>query len=180
VRLKCCGFIKKITCILKSRARYHVMFDSLREGFAFLEAVHDARGEVVDYQHLDANPSYERMFGHTRDMLLGKAVRETMPDAGADVLALLRSVAKSGVTSSVEVYVPATRCWVNVRAYVPGRNQLVAVVEDITDKKAAAGELADSEDRISILLDSSLSAILILSDNGLLFAPTSELQNCFV
>lgn len=47
----------------ESEARYHALFDTMREGLSLNEIIQDEQGEVIDFLCLDANEAYEHHTG---------------------------------------------------------------------------------------------------------------------
>jgi len=64
----------------ESEAKYRQLFENMTSGFALHEIICDAEGKPVDYRYLQANPAFEKLTGVPIANLVGKRIREIMPD----------------------------------------------------------------------------------------------------
>lgn len=130
----------------KAEDKYQAVFNSINEGFSLLDIQFDEKGQAYDVIIRDANPAQDRIDGLRA--LIGKRVREILPDIETKWIERYAAIAKSGEAASFEDWSQANQRWYKVHASrVGGENStLVAIVyDDITERKR-------SEDRQSYLL----------------------------
>ena len=85
--------------LLKSQEKYQSLFDSIDEAFAVQEAIRDADGNVTDFRYCECNPAFARAMG--RDDLLGKTLREWVPQSSTQMDHPLCRRARHGSTPSL-------------------------------------------------------------------------------
>ncbi|MDB5804039.1 MAG: domain S-box protein, partial [Betaproteobacteria bacterium] len=117
----------------------------------------DAQGRVVDF-----NPAAERLFGHAREAVLGRAVGELLVEGGRKAqIKAAPAVAQGGITGrSAEMWAQCAgggelpvRAVFSPRQQVDG-DQCVVFVRDISAHKAVQRALAESERQMRSLMDS--------------------------
>ena len=59
---------------------YAVLINEMIDGFALHEIICDDSGDPVDYRFLDVNPAFEKLTSLKRADVIGKTVREVLPD----------------------------------------------------------------------------------------------------
>lgn len=124
--------------------KYHALFYSMSQGFAVLEMLFDEAGtQVVDFRYLEVNPIFARESGMPEG-ILGRAVRELMPDLESFWFELYGRVVLTGVAERVEHYVPQVGRWFDVHALrvgVPAARQVAVLFNDITARKRTEEQL---------------------------------------
>ncbi|MDV2480594.1 PAS domain-containing protein [Methanoculleus sp. Wushi-C6] len=126
----------------ESRDRYRALFESMATGFAYCEIVCDDRGEPADYRFLEINPAFEALAGIGRDCLVGRTIREILPDIGGEVIASLGRAAQTGLSVRFEHYNPVLEKYLDIIAFCPERGKFGCLVEDITAIKRTEQERA--------------------------------------
>jgi len=127
----------------ESEYRYRSLFEAMLNGVAHCKMVFDEHGKPVDWVYLDVNEAFERITGLKKGMVLGKRVTEATPKLREDAPELFEiygKVASTGEKASFDVYLDSLQMWLSVRAHSPKRGHLVAVFDDITERKRAEKE----------------------------------------
>lgn len=148
--------------VLESEERYKTLVTQMTQGLALLEAVYNECGKVTDFRFLDANNSFERLVGKTREEVIGKTVPEILPGTEGYWLDRLVHVEKTGEAIHYEDYNRELDRYYEVVAYRPKANRVAMIITDITERKLAEEALKVSEHTFRILFEGSSDPILIM------------------
>lgn len=144
-----------------SESRYRMLFENMGEGFALQEIIQDENGRVVDFRIIDANPAYEKHTGQKLEEIIGRTVREIMPNVDPVMIERYGEVALTGNPLSFEYYSKTFDRHLRVRAFRPLPNHFATIFEDVTERTQAEQALRESEARFSTIFYSSHDAISI-------------------
>ncbi|MGB3212841.1 MAG: response regulator [Desulforhopalus sp.] len=123
---------------------YFNLFSKMLDGFALHEII-CREGKPVDYRFLSINPAFETQTGLKADDLLGKTVRDIMPDIEQHWIDTYGRVALTGEPITFENYSHEIDKYFEVAAYCPAPNQFACIFQDITFRKKAEQEKARLE-----------------------------------
>jgi GAF domain-containing protein len=120
----------------RSEEKYRILFETIDEGFCFIQMIYDEEERPVDWIYLEANPTFKRQTGLEGE---GKRVSEIIPDVEECWFRFYAEVAKTRKPARKEGPVASIGRWFSVRATPIGdTGDIVAVAfEDITDRKLA-------------------------------------------
>lgn len=121
----------------QSEARYQTLFAEMLNGYAFHEILCDDAGRPIDYRFLEVNPAFERLTGLSRKQVLGKTVREVMPDTEDRWIEVFGEVALTGRAQTLEHYAAALGKWFWVSAFQPCPRHFACVFSDVTERRQA-------------------------------------------
>jgi PAS domain S-box-containing protein len=133
----------------KSEEHFRLLYTAMDQGLAVLEIIVDSQGKSVDYVFLNINDSYTKMFGVTRDMAIGKRIREVMPKVEQYWIDVFEKVALTGEPNSYENYLNTTGRYYSTYAYSLKENQLAVLVTDITERKLLAEEKEKLQEQLA-------------------------------
>ncbi len=122
----------------ESEHHYKMMFMNMPNGFAFHKIITDQDGHAVDFQFLDVNEQYEHITGLQRSQIIGKTIKEIMPEIVNDSFGWIEcygDVALNEKAAAFEAYSEAMGKWFQVNAYCPRRGYFAAIINDVTEKK---------------------------------------------
>lgn len=128
--------IKKAELEIKEREKkYRSLIDSMMNAFALHEMIFDKNGNPVDYRFLEVNPAWEKVVGIKEDKVIGKTIREIMPDVEMSWIELYGRIVKTGEPEDFEDYNQATDKYYHVFAYRPEEGKFAAFFNDVTKRK---------------------------------------------
>ncbi len=130
--------------------RHQYLLNSMGEGFALLEAVHDEPGKVADYRILEVNATYERYTGLKRERILGRRFSEVASDMEPAWSESHIQRIQAGHSLSFEEYSSALGQWFLVNARPLGSGRVVVTLVDISEQKILASEMARL-DRLNLI-----------------------------
>ena len=138
----------------ESEARYRSLFDAMSEGFALNEIICDEGGRPCDYRFLELNPAFERLTGLARDNVVGRTVREVLPQTEEEWIETYGNVALTGEAVRFERYHEELGRHYEVTAYSPRKGFFAAIFADVTERKHTEEELREKSELNQMLLDS--------------------------
>ena len=135
-----------------SEERYRGLFETMNEGFSLHEVICNAEGRPCDYRFLNVNPAFERQTGLKAENLIGRTVREVLPETEPYWIERFGQVALTGQSDHFEQWSQALERWYQVSAFQTSRWQFGVVFLDVTRRKAAE-ERIEQENREMALLN---------------------------
>lgn len=130
---------KQLECELKiSQGKYRALFNNLFHGFIYFENILDDKGNMVDYWIREANTSFAKLTGLSKNELIGRRISETIfthKYAKLDWISMLNDVSISGNANTFEYFSTLLEKWFLVSAYSPQPGYCAMIVSDITQQK---------------------------------------------
>ncbi|MBI5116178.1 PAS domain S-box protein [Candidatus Poribacteria bacterium] len=129
--------------------RFQSLFNQMTEGFALHEIICDEKGQPCDYRFLETSPAFERLTGLKRNDVIGKTVREILPEIEPHWITTYGAVALTGQPVRFENYSAPLKRHYECFAYSPAPRQFVVLFTDITERKRAEEALRESRDDLN-------------------------------
>ncbi|MGE8171025.1 PAS domain-containing protein [Pseudomonas putida] len=136
---------------------YRSLFETMDEGFGILELLDGPHGPLSDYIHVLTNAAYTRHAGSCE--VIGKSVRELIPDEAHLWVARFREVWRTGEPSHFEQTLIATGHVLSVTSFriePAARRQVAVLFRDVTERSKAEQLLQqikkDLEQRVHIAM----------------------------
>jgi len=142
------------------------VFGRMFEGFALLEVIHDASGTPDNYRFLYVNPAFERLAGRDSAALIGKTLRDVLPEPDPFWFETYGRIASTGEPERFERYSSLMKKYVGVSAYSPVKGQCAAIFLDISERKQMEESLRQTRQFLSSLLEATPLPIYVLDTNG--------------
>jgi len=169
-----CGFVRDITerkaaeeVLRESECRFRELFNNMSSGVAVYEVVDDGN----DFVFIDFNLAGERIEGVKKEDIIGKRVTEAFP--GVKEFGIFEVFQRVWRTGKME-YFPEeiyrderlSSAWRENWVYKLPTGEIVAVYNDVTDRKVADERLKKSENELNAIASSAKDAIIELDSEG--------------
>lgn len=158
---------KRVEATLQaSEQRFRVLFENMSSGVAVYEAVDDGR----DFVFRDFNAAAERIDQVCRDRVVGRRVTELFP--GVEIMGLLDVLRRVWQTGTAE-YHPTSlykddrlTVWRENYVYRLPSGEVVAVYDDVTERKRAEEALCASEERFRRVFTNNMIPMAVWTTFG--------------
>jgi|WetSurMetagenome_2_1015567.scaffolds.fasta_scaffold00014_38 PAS domain S-box-containing protein len=139
----------------ESKIRYQELFNNISSGVA----IYEVRNNGDDFIFKDFNSAAEQIDGDLKGNIIGKSIYEARPGIEKfGLLKVLKRVFQSGIPEQyLEKYYKdeRIRSWYNNFIYKLPTGEIVAVFDDITDRKQAEEALLQEKENFKLFLDNS-------------------------
>ncbi len=141
--------------VRQTERRYQTLFNAMSEGFAVHEIICDPQGTPYDYRFLEVNPAFERLTGLKKEQVVGRTVRQVLPDIEPSWIETYGKVALSGHPAYLEQRADSLQKDYGVVAYAPADRQFATLFLDITDRRRREDELTKTNLRLDVLSETA-------------------------
>jgi len=163
------GIVRDITerkladqSLRKNEEKYRLLFQNMTSGFALHEIILDTEGRPCDYRFLELNPAFEKVTGLKAIDLVGKTVREVMPNTEQYWIDLYGKVSSTGTSISFENYSSELKKHFQVNSYSPEPGKFATLFFDLTERKNSEKQLK----LLSRAIEQSPVTVVITDKNG--------------
>jgi signal transduction histidine kinase/ActR/RegA family two-component response regulator len=130
-----------------SQKRYETLFETMNEGFVIGEMVGSV-DQNPDIRLVSMNPAFERQTGLGIPLLVGRPVREAVPQLDPIWADELGRVVATGEAAHFEAPFGPQGRWFEVSAYRHAPGRFAAMLFDITQRRVAEEALRGSEEAL--------------------------------
>jgi PAS domain S-box-containing protein len=137
-----------------SEQKYRTLFDSIDEGFCIIEVLFNDHDEPWDYRFVETNRAFEKQTGLTG--AVGSTIRELAPDIEPHWFRRYGRIVRTGEAERFEDRVRAMGRHFDAFAFrtgSPEEHRVAVLFTDISERKRAQAELAESESRLATAVE---------------------------
>ncbi|RJP94390.1 MAG: PAS domain S-box protein [Desulfobacteraceae bacterium] len=150
----------------ESEEKYRLLFESMRNGIAYFEAIYDAAGSLCDARYVEMNTAYQLHTGLRRETAVGRTVMEMLPLTQQSWFDTLGMVIKKGKPIRFEMYHEGTQKHYAVSAYNPKKDRLVVVFRDITRQKETEAALKQNQEKYRLIVENQTDLVVKVDTKG--------------
>lgn len=145
---------KKIQkALAESEIKYKALFENMTTGFALHEIICDQSGKPIDFKYLEINPAYEKLTGLKADFVIGKTVKEVLPNIEEYWIEMFGKVSLTGEPASYQNYVEELNKYYDTWTFSPKKNYFAVVFTDVTEQIKAKIKLEENKKELKIQND---------------------------
>jgi len=116
----------------RSEQHFRSLFESMDEGFALCEMIHDEAGRSVDFRYLEVNPAFSRLTGLPANQIVNRTVKEVLPGIEAHWMEFYNRVLRTGVPERLENRVERLDKQLSVHAWRVDVSHFALAFSDVT------------------------------------------------
>ncbi|MCA1902530.1 MAG: PAS domain-containing protein, partial [Candidatus Hydrogenedens sp.] len=135
------GSMLDVTEFRETQTNFKNLFYSMQEAFAEHEMIYDEEGNPVDYRFIIVNPAFENMTGLKIENVIGKRVKEVLPDLEPFWINTYAHVVKTGKPITFVNLTKSLNRYYLVYAYKTGPKHFACIFTDITEQKRFEEEI---------------------------------------
>ncbi|MCB2289399.1 PAS domain S-box protein [Clostridium sp. CS001] len=137
----------------ESEEKYRLIYSKMNQGMALHEIILNEEDEPIDYRYIDINDSFEKITGILRKDIIGKTIKEVMPNTESYWIDKYGQVAISGEELYYENFSSELNKYFQVYAYSPEYKKFAIICTDITERVNREKELNEKYEELSSIYE---------------------------
>jgi len=162
---------KRVEEVLReSEESYRSLFENMLNGFAYCRMIFE-ESRPQDLLYLVVNKAFERLTG--LEDVVGRKITEVIPgikEANPELLEIYGRVALTGKPEQFEDYFEPLKAWLFISVYSPAKGFIVAVFDNITERKRAEASIIQALEWQEAIFEGSRDAVFISDQDSRLVA----------
>lgn len=149
--------IQYTRALISKDSQHRNLFENMADGYALQEAIFDDKGKPVDFRYLEVNSAFEIILGMKREDVIGKTIRELLPDVEPYWIEVYGSVALSGSPARLEQYGGSFGRYFEIAASSPGYGLVAVIFADVTERKRNEEQLRQA----AVVFNNTNEAVMV-------------------
>lgn len=145
----------------ESEEKYRLLFENIAQGFILHEVISDKSGNPVDYRFISVNPAFTELTGIKSESIIGKTVKEVMPNIEQYWLDMYEKVAVTREPVLYENYSAELKKYFDTWIISPQKGQFAIMFSDITERKLMSKALEKSHSELESRVEERTNELLI-------------------
>jgi len=125
----------------ESERKYRLLFENMTSGFAVHKMIYDHNGKPADYRYLEINPAFEKLTGVPVNALLGKTLKDLMPNTEDYWIETFGRVARTGEPIAYTNFSREIGKHFDTYVFSPEKDVFAVVFNDATERVKAQEEV---------------------------------------
>lgn len=138
--------------IEESELQFRQLFENMVQGFALHEMIYE-NDKPVDYRFVLINKSFERLTGLNASQVIGKTVKQVLPNTEQEWIDNYGTVAKTGIPIHFEQYAKEFDKYYDVSSYSPKKDFFAVIITDSTSQHEYEQKLKRSDRVFNLAID---------------------------
>lgn len=130
-----------INRIRENEFQYRILFNNMQIAFAYHKMFYDNDGKPVDYKFIKVNKAFEEITGLKSEDIIGKTVKEILPETEKYWIDTYGEVCKTGNPIKYQNYSKELGRYYDVYAFSPEKDHFAVFFNDITELKCIEEKL---------------------------------------
>ncbi len=158
--------VQKTTDLTNLNSIYQNLVSKMVQGFALHKIVLDEDEKPIDYVFLDVNERFEKLTGLNAKDIIGKTVKEVIPNIEDYWIEIYGNVALSGESIQFEHFAAPLNKYYEVVAFSPQKYLFATIFTDTTFKKNLEKEIRKSSETFKTIADYTANWEVLFDNNG--------------
>ena len=141
------------SALRNSEQKYRLLFENMTSGFALHQMIYDQEGKPVDYRYIEANPVFEKLTGLPINNLIGRTIKEVLPNIEDYWIEAFGQVAQTGEPINYMNFVEGLGKYYETYVFCPEKDKFAVVFNDATDRVKAIEALRESEAKARLFVE---------------------------
>ena len=162
--------------IKNSEKKYELLFNNMTVAFSFHKMIYDKNRKPKDYIFIDVNPYFEKITGLKKDNIVGKRVKDILPETEEYWVETYGKVAETNEPIFYQNYSKELDKYFNCYAFSPEKNKFAVIFSDVTNEiklhnqiKEEKEKLAESEEKHRFLFENMTQGVVYQNEKGEIF-----------
>lgn len=148
-----------------SERRYRLLFKNMINGLLVLKPIFN-KGKLADFHFFHANAAFEKMTGLDTANMEGCPVSDVFPGKEHEILSMLFETVKQNKNQSIENFHLKADTIVNFYSFIPEKNTVAIIIEDVTAQKNAESERMKSEQMLKTIFSLLPVGVTVTDESG--------------
>ncbi|MDD4822462.1 MAG: PAS domain S-box protein [Bacteroidales bacterium] len=145
-----------------SERELRLIFELMPNGFALYEMIYNADNQPVDFRYLEMNPAFEKLTGLHISDVIGRTVKEVLPETEVSLIRKYNEIATGGGPQSFESHSKDLGKDYLVYSFSPEKGRFATIFSDISAIKRAESQIR----KLSEAVKQSPASIVITDLEG--------------